>query len=149
MEVITHYPDIERLVSSITRIADHLDQMTEIMTTTSVKVTPEKAKQINTLYGMSVARPLPDDDPEILRSEIQDLELENDRMKRRNELMEDYIHAIACIKSKKSKFYGLCDNISCPYYDQDKAFGEGACTLGSRELIEQEAADLIDKLEEL
>ena len=81
--------------------------------------------------------------------EIKDLKLENDRLKRRNELMEDYIHAIACIKSKKSKFSGPCDNISCPYYDQDKAFGEGACTLGSRELIEQEADDLIEKLEEL
>lgn len=93
----------------------------------------------NTYYGQSIG----------WMDEMQDLKLENDRLKRRNELMEDYIHAIACIKSKKSKFYGLCDTISCPYYDQDKAFGEGACTLGSRELIEQEAADLIDKLEEL
>lgn len=103
----------------------------------------------NTCAGRESAKPLPDYDPEILRAEIQDLKLENDWLKRRNELMEDYIHALACIKSKKSKFCGRCDKISCPYYDQDKAFGEGACTLGSREMIEQKAADLIDKLEDI
>ena len=75
--------------------------------------------------------------------EIQDLKLENDRLKRRNELIEDYIHAVACIKSKKSKFQGVCDNVHCPYYVSR------VCTIGSRDLIELEAADLIDKLEEL
>ena len=93
----------------------------------------------NTHYGQSIG----------WMDDLQDLKLENDRLERRNELMEDYIHAIACIKSKKSKFYGLCDTVSCLYYDQDKEFGAGACMLGSRELIEQEAADLIDKLEDL
>ena len=81
--------------------------------------------------------------------EIQDLKLENDRLKKRNELMEDYIHAIACISSKKSKFYGLCDDVSCPYYHRDKEIFEMTCLLGSRQLIEQEAADIIDELEEL
>lgn len=76
--------------------------------------------------------------------EIQDLKLENDRLKRRNELMETYIHAIACISSEKSKFHGLCD--SCPYYGHNRGF---ACTLGSRDLIEREAANIIEKLEEL
>lgn len=93
----------------------------------------------NTHYGQSIG----------WMDEMEDLKIENDRLNRRNELMEDYIHAIACIKSKKSKFHGLCDDDSCPYYDYDKSFLEGSCTLGSRELIEQEAADLIDKLEEL
>ena len=80
--------------------------------------------------------------------EIQDLKLENDWLKQRNELMEDYIHALAC-NSKKSKYYGLCDSNSCPYYDQNKGFGRGACKLGSRDLIEQEADNIIKKLEEL
>ena len=93
----------------------------------------------NTHYGQSIG----------WLDEIQDLKLENDRLKRRNELMEDYIHAVACITSKKSKFKGLCDDVQCPYYDYDKGFGQGACTLGSREWIEQEAADIIEKLEEL
>ena len=150
MEAHKNYFDFNELVSSITRIANNLDQMTEIMTTTSVKVTPEKAKQIkNLLDGMSVAHPLPDWDPEVLQSEIQDLKLENDRLKRRNELMEDYIHAIACNNSKKSNYYGLCDDVSCPYYAHDRGVFEVACQLGSRQLIEKEAADLIDKLEEL
>ena len=106
----------------------------------------------NQLYGIVSDCPCPDRDKcdSCGRTlEVQDLKLENDLLKQRNELMEDYIHAIAYIKSKKSKFYGLCDNVSCPYYDYDKSFMEGACTLCSRELIEQEAADLIDKLEEL
>lgn len=149
MEVITHYPDIEKMVLSIARIADNLAQMTEIMTTTSVKLTP-------------------DYDPEILRSEcpcpdrdkcdscgrtqeVQDLKLENDRLTRRNKLMEDYIHAVACVTSTKSKFYhGLCDYISCPYYNAEKEYLTwDACRLNSEELIEQEAAYIIDKLEEL
>lgn len=93
----------------------------------------------NTHYGQSIG----------WMDEMEDLKLENDRLKRRNELMEDYIHALACIESKKSKFYGLCDNVSCPYYDHDRGVFEGACQLGSRDLIEKEAADLIDKLEDL
>ena len=78
MEVIKHYPEIDELVSSITRIANNLDQMTEIMTTTSV------------------ARPLPDWDPELLRQEIQDLKLENDRLAKRDDKMLQVIRAIAC-----------------------------------------------------
>ena len=81
--------------------------------------------------------------------EIQDLKLENDRLNQQNELMETYIHALACIESKKSKFYLLCPNCNCPYYDHDKGCGQGACKLGSKELIEKEAANIIDKLEEL
>ena len=93
----------------------------------------------NTHYGQSIG----------WMDEIQDLKIENDRLKQRNELMEDYIHAVACITSKKSKFYGLCDDVSCPYYHRDKENFEMACLLGSRQLIEQEAADIIEKLEEL
>lgn len=78
-----------------------------------------------------------------LRNEIQDLKLENDRLMQQNKLMIDYIHALACIESKKSKFYALCANCNCPYYK-----GSG-CKLGSRELIEKEAANIIDKLEAL
>ena len=97
MEVIKHYPEIDELVSSITRIANNLDQMTEIMTTTSVKLTPEIEKEIkNTLHGTFVACPLPDYDPEILRSVIQDLKLENDRLKKRDDKMRQTIRSIAC-----------------------------------------------------
>ena len=49
------------------------------------------------LCGMSVARPLPDYDPEILRSEIQDLKLENDRLSKRNDKMWYALRAIACV----------------------------------------------------
>ena len=150
MESHKNYFDFNELVSSIARIVNNLDQMTEIMTTTSVKITPEKEKQIkNTLYGISVGRPLPDWDPENLRSEIQDLKLENDRLKQRNELMEDYIHAIACVSSEKSKFQGHCDDVSCPYYIHDYDIGVFRCHLGSKDLIEQEAAHIIEELEEL
>ena len=81
--------------------------------------------------------------------EIQDLKLENDRLMQQNKLMIDYIHALACVKSKKSKFYALCGNVNCPYYDYDKGFGKGGCKLVSQELIEKEAANIIDKLEDL
>ena len=93
--------------------------------------------------------PAADQDPDHLREELQDLKLENDRMRQRNELMEDYIHAVACVKSEKSKFYSLCETSNCRYYDHDKDFGQGACTLSSRDLIEQEAANLIEELEEI
>lgn len=81
--------------------------------------------------------------------DVQDLKLENDRLMQQNKLMIDYIHALACMESKKSKFYLLCENCNCPYYDHDKGFGKGACKLGSKELIEKEAANIIDKLEDL
>ena len=77
--------------------------------------------------------------------EIQDLKLENDRLMQQNKLMIDYIHALACTESKKSKFYSLCSDCNCPYSDHDK----GTCKLGSKELIEKEAANIIDKLEDL
>lgn len=93
--------------------------------------------------------PLPDWDPEELRNEIQDLKLENDRLMQQNKLMIDYIHAVACIESKKSKFFALCPYSNCPYYDHDKGYGNGACKLDSRESIEKEAANIIDKLEDL
>lgn len=151
MEIIRNYPELDEILKSIKKIADNLEEMTNIMQIRNTgTTTPEKFIK-NSMYGIMAARPLPDYDPEILRSEIQDLKLENDRLKRRNELMEDYIHAVACLTSEKTKFYGLCDKVSypCPYYDYHKSFGDGACTLGSRESIEKEAADLIDKLEDL
>lgn len=120
MEVMRNYRfELDEIVEPIKKIADNLEEMTMIM------------KILNR------------------DEEIQELKLENDRLKRRNKLMEDYIHAIACISSEISKFKGLCDDVSCPYYDHDKGFGKGACKLGSRDLIEQEAADIIGKLEEL
>ena len=149
MEIIRNYPELDEILKSIKKIADNLEEMTNIMQIRNTgTTTPEKFIK-NSMYGIMAARPLPDYDPEILRSEIQDLKLENDRLKRRNELMEDYIHAVACLTSEKTKFYGLCDKVSCPYYDYHKSFGGGVCTLGSRESIEKEAADLIDKLEDL
>lgn len=93
----------------------------------------------------TLLHPLPDWDPEKLRDEIQDLKLENDRLMQQNKLMIDYIHALACIESKKSKFHALCADVKCPYYDYDKEFRK----LRSKELIEKEAAKIIDKLEAL
>ena len=94
-----------------------------------------------------VFTPFFDWDPDKLREDLQDLKLENDRLQQQNELMKEYIHAIACVKSNKSKYYGICKDSNCPYFDHDKEFGQGACTLSSRDLIEQEAADIIEKLE--
>ena len=151
MEIIRHYLEVDEIIESIKKIADNLDKMTRIM------------EMKNT-----IARPLPDYDPEILLSkcpcpdrdkcdscgrtqEVQDLKLENDRLTRRNKLMEDYIHAVACITSTKSKFYhGLCDYVSCPYYNAEKEYlCRDACRLNSKELIEQEAAYIIDQLEDI
>lgn len=111
------------------------------------------------LCVMSVARPLPVTCPCPDRDkcdscgrtqEVQDLKLENDRLTRRNKLMEDYIHAVACITSTKSNYRGLCDYVSCPYYNAEKEYlCRGACRLNSRELIEQEAAYIIDQLEDI
>lgn len=81
--------------------------------------------------------------------EIQDLKLENDCLMQQNKLMIDYIHALACIESKKSKFHALCKDCNCPYCDHDRWPGKGACKLSSKELIEKEAANIIDKLEDL
>ena len=52
MEASKNYVDFHELVSSITRIANNLDEMTEIMTTKKV---PEKAKAaLNEWYGTMV-----------------------------------------------------------------------------------------------
>ena len=80
---------------------------------------------------------------------IQDLKLENDRLRQQNKLMIDFIHALACVESKKSKFYAMCEEVNCPYDDYGKCIGNGSCKLGSKELIEKEAANIIDKLEDL
>lgn len=86
MEVIKNYDELKSLLA---RIANNMDQMTEIMKT---------EKQIkNTLYGISVARPLPDfDHINHLKDEIQDLKLENDRLKQRDAIMLDFIKSIDC-----------------------------------------------------
>ena len=69
MEVMRNYRfELDKIAEPIKKIADNLDEMTRIM---KIQNGDE---------------------------EIQDIKLENDRLKRRNELMEDYIHAIACIK---------------------------------------------------
>ena len=115
MEVIKRYPQIDDLISSLTRIANNLDTLTEIMTTTSVKVTQEKAKQINTLYGMSAARPLPDYDPEILWKEIQDLKLENDRLKQRDAIMLSFIKSIDCTDRSCVPCVKMGDNGVCKW----------------------------------
>ena len=140
MEVIKHYPEIDELVSSITRIANHLDQLTEIMTTTSVKVTPEKEKQIrNTLYGMSVARPLPDWDPEILRSEIQDLKLENDRLEKQKEIMLHFIKSVRC--------KGLvCESCDLHFLNDQ---GTDLCAQVDHVKLESIATDILNKVDKL
>lgn len=50
---------------------------------------------LNAAYGKSVA-PLPDWDPEKLRDEIQDLKLENDRLKQREALMLPFLKSVKC-----------------------------------------------------
>ena len=56
------------------------------------------------LCGMSVARPLPDWDPEILRKEIQDLKLENDRLQKQNDILIKYVRSAACDECAKCDF---------------------------------------------
>ena len=114
-----------------------------------IKLDHDEPVKVNTASIYGEQHPLPEWDPEALRTEIQDLKLENDRLMQQNKLMIDYIHALACIESKKSKFFALRESGNCPYYDRSKGFGKGACQLESRELIEKEAANIIDKLEDL
>ena len=66
---------------------------------------------IKFLCGMSVASPLPDWDPEILRSEIQDLKLENDRLEKQNEIMLKFVRSAYCREMS-------CDD--CMLYDHTK-----------------------------
>lgn len=98
MEVIRNYPELEEIIGVIKRIADNLDEMTRIMQIKNpITMTPEKAKSVlNSMYGVMAARPLPDHDPEILRDEMQDLKLENDRLAKRDDKMLQVIRAIAC-----------------------------------------------------
>ena len=114
MEAHKNYVDFNELVSSITRIANNLDQMTEIMTTTSVKITPEK--------------------------DVQDLKLENDRLKKCDELMRSFIYDATCANS--------CTD--CRFND------DGSCSLNvrlsaqyrySRVMIEMRK--IVQKLEDL
>ena len=61
-----------------------------------IKMNHDEPVKVNTdrIYGEQ--HPLPDWDPEKLRDEIQDLKLENDRLQKRNDLMEKVLHSIAC-----------------------------------------------------
>ena len=90
MEVIKIYPEIEELLFSIDRIANNLDEMTEIMKT-SDKVTPDHY-------------------PEILRSEIQDLKLENDRFKKREEILMHFLNSCRCDLECKNCMFLAKDN---------------------------------------
>ena len=67
----------------------------------------------NAAYGDMVTQ-LPDRDPEALRTEIQDLKLENDRLKQIEEKMLHVIKSIACDYGdcEKCLFFGS-ENLPC------------------------------------
>ena len=85
--------------------------------------------------------PLPDWDPEALRTEIQDLKLETDRLKQREEIMLHFINSCACryscaecdIKNKA----GLCHYRKC----------SNNISTGTR--MTNTAEDILSKLEAL
>lgn len=110
---------------------------------------------LNAAYGEMVT-PLPDWDPEALRAElhktkerylqaekdlqnrddeVQELKLENDRLKQRNDIMLSFLNAMCCIET----------DIPC----MKCMFGlAGGCTLKT-ENYEKEALKIIKKLEAL
>lgn len=67
MEVIKRYPQIDDLISSLTRIANNLDKIT-------LQQCPDQNRD----------------------DEIQDLKLENDRLNKREDIMLDFISSISC-----------------------------------------------------
>lgn len=103
MEASKNYVDFYDLVSSVTRIANNLDKMMEIMSTTSIKMDPEKARSVlNEWYGTMVMDEVQKkfwtaNEIGKKEEEIQDLKLENDRLSKRNDKMWYALRAIACV----------------------------------------------------
>lgn len=72
---------------------------------------------------------------------IQYLKDQNAHLLRKNAEMENFIHAVACCMTKKSKYYyDNCEH--CPYW-------QNRCHLRSRADIELAAVMLINEMEEL
>lgn len=61
-----------------------------------IKLDHNEPVKVNTSSIYGEQHPLPDWDPEKLRDEIQSLKLENDRLQKRNDLMEKTLDSIAC-----------------------------------------------------
>lgn len=81
---------------------------------------------LNTAYG-DLVTPLPDWDPESLKAEIQELKLENDRLKQREEKMLHVIKSIACdygdcekcLFFKEKCLFFKSDNLPCGDVEDD------------------------------
>ena len=100
-----------------------------------IKLDHDEPVKVNTASIYGEKHPLPDWDPEALQTEIQDLKMENDRLKQRNDLMLSFLNAMCCIET----------DIPC----MKCMFGlAGGCTLKS-ENYEKEALKIIKKLEAL
>lgn len=70
-----------------------------------IKMDHDEPVKVNTSSIYGETHPLPDWDPEALRTEIQDLKLENDRLKQRDEIMVHFLRSIRC----KGLFCNNCD----------------------------------------
>ena len=79
-----------------------------------IKLDHDEPVKVNTASIYGEQHPLPEWDPEALRTEIQDLKLENDRLKQREEKMLHVIKSIACDYGdcEKCLFFGS-DNLPC------------------------------------
>lgn len=66
-----------------------------------IKLDHDEPVKVNTASIYGEKHPLPDWDPEALQTEIQDLKLENDRLKQREEIMLHFIKSCACMYSCK------------------------------------------------
>ena len=110
-----------------------------------IKLDHDEPVKVNTASIYGEQHPLPDWDPEKLRDEIQDLKLENDRLKQRVSMMYDFTRSIACDQV-------ICDNCKLyrpkefPRLGANCAFLQGPEGL---EYIRAEASKLLKRLEEL
>ena len=85
------------------------------------------------------ARPLPDYDSEILWEEIRDLKLENDRLKKRDEIAQHFIKSVRCKGL-------LCENCDLHFLN-DK--GTDLCAQVDHVKLEAIASNVLKKMEEL
>lgn len=106
-----------------------------------IKMDREEPVKVKTSSIYGELSPLPDWDPEKIRDEIQDLKLENDRLKQREEIMLHFIKSCACMYSCKE-----CDITGERYLCHYLEFSDSAPT-GTR--MRKTAKDILSKLEAL
>lgn len=70
-----------------------------------IKLDHDEPVKVTTASTYGEQHPLPYWDPEALRAEIQDLKLENDRLKQRDEIMTHFLRSVRC----KGLFCDKCD----------------------------------------